>query len=154
MKKQSIVDLEKAMRIMLDAHTGQLDKGGHPYFLHPIRVMSGVATVDEKIVALLHDTVEDSSISLSFLKQEGFCDEIVDAVNALTKRDGEAYETFISRVMLCKLATRVKIVDLQDNLDVRRLKEITTNDLQRIQKYLTALSKLSQSKYVNGEFLS
>ncbi|MES2350340.1 MAG: GTP pyrophosphokinase [Pseudomonadota bacterium] len=137
-----MTELDRALQIMAAAHVGQLDKGGEPYVLHPIRVMLRVESAEERIVALLHDVVEDSSITLSSLKQEGFSHEILVAVGCLTKKDGEPYDDFIRRISLNKLATKVKIADLKENLDTTRLTELTEHDLRRIQKYHRALNTL------------
>lgn len=113
--------LNKALEIAYNAHLGQTDKAGVPYILHPMRVALHCLTEDEKIVALLHDVVEDTSITMEDLKTEGFSDEVISALCCLTKVKGEDYKTFIERVATNKLATQVKIQDLKDNMDVSRL---------------------------------
>jgi (p)ppGpp synthase/HD superfamily hydrolase len=135
-------DIDKALALMLEAHAGQVDKSGEPYVLHPLRVMMRLSGPDERMAALLHDAVEDSEISLQRLREEGFSPEVVGAVEALTKRPGEDYEAFIERVTRNPLAIRVKIADLQDNIDVTRLREVGEDDLARVQKYHRALSVL------------
>jgi hypothetical protein len=134
--------IDKALGLMLEAHTGQVDKSGEPYVLHPLRVMMRLSSEDEQIVALLHDVAEDSEISLQRLADEGFASDIVQAVAALTKRPGEAYEAFIDRVICNPLAVRVKIADIQDNIDVTRLRQLGEADLARVQRYHRALSIL------------
>ena len=134
--------LEKALALALKAHAGQKDKADQPYILHPLRVMVQMEDSRAKIVALLHDVLEDSEITLNELSQAGFEDEILQAVDCLTKRDGEDYFAYLERVAQNKLARQVKMADLKDNLDVTRLKEITPADRQRLNKYLKALSFL------------
>ena len=113
--------LAKALNIAYSAHQGQIDKGGIPYIQHPIRVALNCLTDDEKIVALLHDVIEDTSVTVEELINEGFNQNIIDAIISLTKRNGEDYMTFIRRVSSNELATLVKIQDLTDNMDLRRL---------------------------------
>lgn len=110
--------LNKALNIAYKAHIGQLDKGGSPYILHPVRVALHCQTEDEKIVALLHDVVEDTSITFEDLKTEGLDDRLLEALKCLTKEAGEDYKAFIERVSTNRLATKVKIQDLKDNMDV------------------------------------
>ncbi|MCD6374457.1 MAG: hypothetical protein J7L94_02960 [Caldisericaceae bacterium] len=93
-------------------------------------------------MALLHDVLEDSEMTLNELSQAGFEDEILQAIDCLTKRDGEDYFAYLERVAQNKLARQVKMADLKDNLDVTRLKEITPADRQRLNNYLKALSFL------------
>lgn len=134
--------LEKALALALKAHAGQKDKAGQPYILHPLRVMLQMENTQTKIVALLHDVLEDSNITLQELKQAGFDPQILEAVDCLTRREQEDYFTYLERVAQNKLALSVKIADLKDNLDVTRLKEITPADQQRLNKYLKALTFL------------
>jgi (p)ppGpp synthase/HD superfamily hydrolase len=128
-------DLERAIEIAASAHRGDVDKAGQPYILHPLSLMLQFDDDDAMIVAVLHDTVEDSFITLDRLKEEGFSQAVIEAVDALTRRGGEAYEEFISRLSPNSIARRVKIADLEHNMDVRRLKSLTSNDLERIAKY-------------------
>lgn len=136
--------VEKAIAMATEAHAGQYDKSGQPYILHPLRLMFRFEGQAEMIVAVLHDVVEDSEISLEDLKEKGFSDEIVDAIDCLSKKEGEDYDNFILRVSENSLARTIKIEDLKDNLNVVRLKEVTDKDLQRIEKYHKALQRLSR----------
>lgn len=138
-----MADFDAALKIMAEAHRGQIDKSGAPYGLHPIRVMLRHSNEQERIVALLHDVVEDSVITLDDLSAAGFCEEIVIAVGCLTKKNEEAYEDFIGKISNNKLATAVKISDLIDNLDLKRLKCVSNADLERAKKYHKALIFLS-----------
>ncbi len=127
--------LERALVIAAEAHQGTTDKGGAPYILHPLRLMHQMTTSDERIVALLHDVVEDSPWTLDALRAEGFPEEIVSAVDGLTRREGETYDNFIGRGVTNPLARRVKLADIEDNMDVRRLGEFCEKDLERLQRY-------------------
>jgi len=108
--------LDRAIEIALEAHAGQTDKTGEPYYLHCNRVAAAVSTIDEKIVAYLHDVVEKGGWSIERLKAEGFSDPIVSAVDALTKREGESDEAFVRRAASDRLPRPVKEADLNDNL--------------------------------------
>ncbi len=134
--------LERAIRIATEAHQGQVDKAGAPYILHPLRVMLQVRSEDERIVAILHDTIEDSSLTFEDLRQEGFPPHILSALTCLTKISGESYEQFVERVKPNPLAREVKIADIRDNMDLSRLPAVGEKDLQRLRKYHTALKSL------------
>ena len=135
--------LGKALMLSYTAHKDQVDKGGAPYYLHPIYVALNVSNEDEKIVALLHDVVEDTDITLDDLRREGFSDEIVNAVDAITHRD-ESYEIYIQKVKTNAIATVVKIADIKHNMDISRLnrKNLTEKDIKRVEKYKKALDYL------------
>jgi len=136
--------LEKAISIATAAHANQKDKAGADYINHPLRVMSAGKTTDEKIVGVLHDVVEDSEWTFDLLKAEGFSMEILAALKCLTKlSDNESYERFIDRVKSNPLAIVVKLNDLADNMDIRRLNELTNSDVIRLRKYLKAYRNLS-----------
>lgn len=113
--------INKALEIAVKAHSGQLDKGGNPYIFHPIRVALNCQTEEEKIVALLHDVIEDTDTSIEQLEAEGFGKEILEAIAHLTKKEGEDYMSFIKRVATNRVATNVKLQDLADNMDTSRL---------------------------------
>lgn len=130
--------ISKAREICTAAHEGQIDKAGKPYHLHPERVAARCSTAAETIVALLHDTVEDTYVSPEYLRSQGFPQEIVDAVMSVTKTDGESYEDFVARAKKNVIGRQVKIHDLEDNMDVSRLNEITDETVARLRKYLAA----------------
>ena len=89
--------LERAIQIAVSAHAGQIDKSGQPYVLHPLRVMFSVSSLQERIAAMLHDVIEDTSTTMDDLMEEGFHEEVIEAVRALTKLDGESrMDVFIS----------------------------------------------------------
>lgn len=135
--------LSKAINLAMQAHAGQVDKAGMPYIGHVMRVMQAGKTIDEKIVGVLHDVVEDTTWTFDALLAEGFPVRIVDALRYVTKlSDDELYEAFINRVKNNPLAVAVKINDLTDNMDVRRLQTLTDADMQRLHKYLKAYQSL------------
>lgn len=138
-------NLERAIQIALKVHRGMKDKGGAPYILHPLRVMLQMDTDLERTVAVLHDVVEDSEWTLDRLREEGFSEEVMQALDCLTKRQGEGYTGFINRVRTNPLAVAIKLADLRDNLDVERLPGLTDEDVDRIRKYKQALSTLTRS---------
>lgn len=135
--------LEKAIEIAVKAHKGQKDKSGKPYIGHLLRVMHSGTTEDEKICGVLHDLVEDTNRTFEDLKNEGFSDTIIDALKCLTKLQNENYDQFINRVLKNKLAVKVKLNDLTDNLDVKRLEKLTEEDMKRINKYLRTYRRLN-----------
>lgn len=138
--------IETSLQIALNAYKDKKDKAGEAYILHPLRLMAKMETIEEKTVALLHDVVEDSDYTADYLKSEGIPSNIVDAVLALTKNEGEDYESFIERVLTNKLAIKVKIADIEDNINVLRLKSISNTDLQRVEKYHRSWQKLKNAE--------
>jgi (p)ppGpp synthase/HD superfamily hydrolase len=130
--------LEKAIGIAVEAHRGKKDRNGVPYILHPLRVMARVDTDAEKTIAILHDVVEDTDWTFEQLAKEGFPDEIIEPLKCVTKKDGEEYEDFVKRSASNELAKRVKLADLEDNMDARRLSKVTEKDAERLKKYLRA----------------
>ena len=136
--------LERAIEIAVEAHKGQVDKGGQPYILHPLRVMMSVSGESEKIVAVLHDVIEDSDWTFDWLLEEGFCIEVIEALKSVTKEsEDEGYDLFVQRAMQNPIGRKVKIADLRDNLDVTRISDMTDKDVKRINKYKKALKLLS-----------
>lgn len=134
--------IEIALSVALQAHAGQLDKGGNAYILHPLRLMQRAETLAEKVVALLHDVVEDSDYSFVDLREAGFPPIIVGAVEALTKNSNEKYEQFIERVKSNNIARKIKILDIIDNMDITRLSILSGKDFERLKKYQIALLAL------------
>lgn len=134
--QSTMSNLERAIAIAVEAHRGQKDKSGAPYILHPLRVMGRVHSDTEKIVAVLHDVVEDTQWTFDDLRKEGFTEDVIQAIDFVTKRDGESYENFVRRSATNPLARRVKIADLEDNMDIRRNQAVTPKDAERFNKYL------------------
>jgi (p)ppGpp synthase/HD superfamily hydrolase len=139
--------IEDAIILATKLHKGQKDKGGEPYILHPLRVMLKMKTMEEKIVGVLHDTLEDCNISHEFLKELGYAETIITALLILTKRPEEEndYDAFITRVKESKspLAIKAKHADLLDNMDISRITCPVEIDFQRVEKYKKALNFLS-----------
>lgn len=127
--------LEDAVSIAAQAHRGQKDKAGDPYLLHPLRMMLRMKSEGEMIAAVLHDVVEDSDWTLERLRDKGFSEDVLQAVDCLTHRNGESYEEFITRAQQNPIARQVKIADLEDNMNIQRIGELTERDLQRLAKY-------------------
>ena len=135
--------LERAIEIATEAHRGQVDKAGNDYIQHPLRVMAAGKTANEKIVGVLHDVVEDTDWTFERLAAEGFSSEIIEALQCVTKlSEEEPYDEFIERVKASRLAVAVKLNDLADNMDIRRLGELTEKDFKRLQKYHRAYKQL------------
>lgn len=134
--------LERAIEIAARTHAGQVDKGGAPYILHPLRVMLRVAPGPQQIVAVLHDVVEDSDISFEDLEREGFSAEVINGLRAVTKVEGESYEDFVARAALDPVGKAVKLADLMENSDLSRIAEPSQKDLERIEKYGRAIRYL------------
>jgi (p)ppGpp synthase/HD superfamily hydrolase len=140
------MNLERAIEIATEAHKGQKDKYGAPYLGHVSRVMNAGETDQEKIVGALHDVVEDTPWTFDDLRREGFSAAIIEAVRCLTKKsEDEDYDEFTERVRKNPLAVRVKLNDLRDNMDIRRMTEVTEKDVKRLNKYLKAYRTLTAS---------
>ncbi len=139
--------LNRAIKIADKAHKGQTDKYHAPYIAHVMRVMDYGKTMDEKIVGVLHDVVEDhpQEFSLDYLRGEGFPEYIIFAISCLTKFDPEEeYDDFVKRTERSPLAVAVKLNDLRDNMDLRRVnRELTPKDIKRFNKYLKAYHYLT-----------
>lgn len=136
--------LNRAIAIAAEAHAGQNDKAGKPYILHPLRLMAAMTYEDARIVAVLHDVVEDGDgWTLDRLREEGFSDHEVQAIDALTRRRGEEYADYITRLSGNALAVEVKRADLRDNMDLNRLVPRTDEEWDRYAKYARALAYLT-----------
>ncbi len=130
--------IEKSLAIALRAHTGITDKAGRAYILHPLRIMAKMTTEIEMSAALLHDVIEDSDITATELLAEGIPRVVVEAVLCLTKQSGENYHDFVLRAKQNPIARKVKIADIEDNINVLRITNLTEKDLARITKYHAA----------------
>ena len=137
--------LERAIAIAAEAHAGQVDKAGAPYVLHPLRMMLGMSSIEERIVAALHDVCEDCpGWTFDRLHKEGFSDRIIDALQSVTKRDAEDYDDFVRRSAANPIGRHVKLADLHDNSDLSRIAVPTERDLQRIEKYRKAIDLIGR----------
>jgi len=143
-EKDSIVQV--ALKLATIAHSGQIDKGGKPYILHPISVAKIVETEEEKTVALLHDVIEDTPVTLEELRENGLPESVVVAVDVLTKRPGVDYGDYIQRVKQNPLALAVKIADMTHNMDLSRIQNPSAKDYARIEKYNRVLRELKAAK--------
>ena len=134
--------LKKAEETARKAHRGQVDKGGQPYILHPLRVAAGCEGTEEKIVALLHDVIEDTALTEEDLRTAGFSERVLQAVACLTHREGESYGAYIERICQNPLAARVKLADLSDNMNLARIPHPTEKDIARREKYERAKTRI------------
>ena len=134
---------EKAYEIAKKAHLGQVDKAGEDYIKHPEKVASFVETDEEKAVAYLHDVIEDTELTLEDLSEYGFSKEVIEAVDIITKKRGEDYQSYLNSVKKNKLARAVKLADLRHNSDLTRLIKVTEKDIKRKEKYQKAIDFLN-----------
>lgn len=138
--------LEDALILACVAHKGQRDKAGQTYVLHPIRVMQNLgptASDEERIAALLHDVIEDAGLKIEALRAMGYSEDVLQALDGLTKREGEDYESFVQRAATHPIARRVKIADITDNMDLSRIANPQPKDFERLEKYRSALELLT-----------
>lgn len=135
--------IDIALAIAKKAHAGQVDKAGVDYIQHPLYVASQVNTEQEKAVALLHDVIEDSDITAADLFVSDLSNEVVTAVQILTKKKGQSYQEYLGKVKSNNLARVVKLADLKHNSDLSRLKSVTNTDYERVKKYKNAIYYLS-----------
>jgi len=138
----SMNNLERAVQLAVEAHAGDTDKAGETYIRHPLRVMHQMDTEAERVVAVLHDVVEDTAYTLEDIEVK-FGSEVRDAVDAVTKRDGEDYEQLIDRAAANSIARSVKIADLEDNMDITRLNSVGADLGKRLEKYHRSWKRLT-----------
>ncbi len=136
--------IERAIQLSLDTHKGQQQRNGAPFILHPLYVMQQVKGEVLQTAAVLHDVVEDSSLTLEDLKKEGFSDEVVKLVDAMSKRPDEDYEQYIQRLARTPAAIPIKLADLRHNMDALRLVDFTEKDGLRFQRYHRAYRQLER----------
>lgn len=136
--------LEDAIALAVAAHRGQRDKASAPYILHPLRVMLRLEGEAERMAAVLHDVVEDTRYTLEHLREQGYPEPVLEALECLTRREGESYEAFIERLRPNALARRVKLADLEDNMDIRRLAAVGPKEAERLARYRAAWSRLKE----------
>jgi (p)ppGpp synthase/HD superfamily hydrolase len=139
--------LNRAIEIATKAHEGSTDKYGAPYINHVTRVMDLGQNDNEKIVGVLHDVIEDTQWTFEDLEKEGFSIEVIEALKCVTKTsEDEDYAEFITRVKINPLAVKVKLNDLTDNMDIKRMPEVLESDMKRLNKYLKAYNELIKSQ--------
>lgn len=140
------MNLERAVTIAVEAHKAQLDKYGAPYIGHVMRVMNMGRTEEEKICGVLHDIVEDTDWTFEQLAAEGLSPVIMEALRCVTKQsEEEDYDQFVNRTLTNRLACLVKLNDLTDNMDIKRMPRVTEKDIPRLNKYLRAYQKIAQA---------
>ena len=138
--------IEKALQIAARAHEAQKDKEGHPHILHPLRVMNAVEDEPAKIVAVLHDVIEDTSVTVEDLRREDFDRAVLAALECLTHRKSETYADYVVRCKGDEIARRVKLADLEDNARPSRAllrPDRIEPDIARLRKYLLAYKFLT-----------
>jgi (p)ppGpp synthase/HD superfamily hydrolase len=135
--------LDEAIQVARRAHEGQLDKSGRPYIGHPLRVMGSLRDEHERMAAVLHDVVEDTSVTLADLKAAGCPEEVLSAVAAISKRPGEDQATYLARVAANPIARAVKRADIADNMSPERLSRLDPDTREHLRaKYESALRQL------------
>lgn len=135
---------ERAVVIATICHAGIKDRGKLPYILHPINVMIGLDTQDERIVAILHDVVEDTDITFDDLRKLGFPEYIIEALDSVTHREDEEYMDYVKRAKKNPIGRKVKMKDLLHNSDLSRLKNPKQKDYERLEKYKKAYAYLCE----------
>ena len=127
--------LERAIEIAAKAHAGQVDKAGEPYILHPLRVMLAVEGLHARMAAVLHDVIEDAAVTVEYLHKEGFPPEVIEAIQALTRKSGEGRIDAARRAFRDPIARVVKLADVNDNMDMNRIANPTEADFSRLKEY-------------------
>jgi (p)ppGpp synthase/HD superfamily hydrolase len=133
---------KKALKLCFDVHKEQVDKSGLPYVFHPFHLAEQMETEDTTIVALLHDVVEDSDLTLDDLRQMGFGDTVIAALALLTHDPAVEYMDYVRAVKDNPIARAVKLADLRHNSDLTRLDTVDEKALARREKYLQAMTLL------------
>lgn len=136
----------KALEIVTTLFENDVDKGGMPYILHIIYVYRHVNTIEEKVIALLHDVIEDKKVSEKDLIEIGFPEKIVTDVSLLTRVKPIDYQEYIDNIV--KKGTRdalnVKLADLENNMDISRISNPTVEDIDRVKRrYVPAHEKIT-----------
>ena len=133
---------KKALKLCFDIHKEQVDKSGLPYVFHPFHLAEQMETEDTTIVALLHDVVEDSELTLDDLRQMGFGDAVIAALALLTHDPAVEYMDYVRAIKDNPIARAVKLADLRHNSDLTRLDTLDEKALARREKYLQAMTLL------------
>lgn len=136
-------DIDSARALATAAHAGQVDKAGLPYITHPERVAGRLESPEARVVGWLHDTVEDTAVTLKDIEAR-FGPETAASVDAVSRRSGEAWEDYLRRVKADPVARQVKISDLIDNSNLTRIPHVTLRDVERQAKYNRALRELME----------
>lgn len=138
--------LSRMLVIATNAHSGQFDRAGQPYILHPLKVFHYLKTTDEELqcIAIGHDLLEDTDVTIVQLREAGISERVIVGIQALTKMPGESLDEYKARVKASPDAIRVKMCDLRHNSDIRRLKGVTEKDIQRTIKYQEFYQELKE----------
>lgn len=150
MDKIQISVSQRAYEVAKKAHFGQVDKAGVDYIKHPETVASFLKTDEEKAVAFLHDVIEETALTLQDLRNDGFSEKVINAVDILTKKKEQTYQSYLELVKTNELARVVKLADLRHNSDLTRLSKVTTKDIERNKKYRSAITFLSQEEKISN----
>ena len=132
----------KAMKIAYDAHNGQMDKGGTPYIFHPYHLAEQMKTEETVITALLHDIIEDTPLTIAWLREQGFSESVLEALTLLRHENNMPYMEYIQKLQDNEIARQVKLEDLKHNSDTSRINKIDDKDKKRLEKYKKAISYL------------
>jgi (p)ppGpp synthase/HD superfamily hydrolase len=145
-----MADLGEAVLLAVKAHYGQRDKAGAPYILHPLRLMFRQNSEAARIVAVLHDVVEDTPVTLEQLRDSGFAEEVVEAVDCLTHDPRDSYDEYIAKIKGNPIARIVKLADLEDNMRLERLSDPAEKDWERLRRYHRVWKELSVVRSPDG----
>lgn len=126
---------KKAIKLMFEKHKDQVDKSGMPYVFHPFHLAEQMDDEETTITALLHDIVEDTDTTFEDLRELGFSDNIINALKLMTHDKNIDYFEYVKNISKNPIARKVKIKDLEHNMDTSRLDEVTDKDLERVKKY-------------------
>jgi len=135
---------KKALAVCFEAHKSQVDKSGLPYVFHPFHLAEQMKDEMTTIVALLHDVIEDTSITVEELRDMGFPAEAIAAIQIMTHDKSIPYMDYVARIKKNPIAREVKLADLKHNSDLARLNEVAEKDLERLKKYKKAISLLEE----------
>ncbi len=140
---------KKAMKIAYNAHNGQMDKGGIPYIFHPYHLAEQMKTEETVITALLHDIIEDTPLTISWLREQGFSESVLEALTLLRHETDMPYMEYIQRLQNNKIACQVKLEDLKHNSDISRIDQMDDRDRKRLKKYKEAIAYLETKSIIS-----
>lgn len=129
------MNLGNAIALAAELFRDTEDRGGEPYILHCLHVMNQFSDPELKIIAVLHDVIEDTDFELKTLEYFGYSPRVLQALDLLTHDPVMSYEDYITRIGYNEDATKAKLADLRHNMDITRLKKVNAKDLERLEKY-------------------
>lgn len=135
-----------ALKLCFEAHKEQIDKSGMPYVFHPFHLAEQMTDEETTIVALLHDVVEDTDYTIDSLREMGFNEAVLEAIELMTHDDDTPYMDYVAKIKTNSIAKAVKLADLKHNSDITRLEIVTNNDQKRVDKYLQAIELLEEKE--------